>query len=155
MAPLLIQQLENLGTQVRQDACRQSQDWAALATDVERLTAAAIEAFRQIESAAAARQSPDPNAWSEAAAREFIPAFENWLAYALELKALRRDCKARGHPAAGAPEFLHAIIRSKIYGPDFDSILESLRRIERGESRGRPLEEVMDELRRQDRTAGG
>ena len=84
MAPLLIQQLENLGMQVREDTCKQEQDWAALATDIERLTAAAIEAFRQIEHAGAARQTPDPRYWSEAAACEFIPAFENWLAYALE-----------------------------------------------------------------------
>jgi hypothetical protein len=142
MDSLVVEQLEHLGDQVREEPWKTEHDWAVLADKAAELTAMAMHVLRRIEAAGARKQPTDRKMWDEAAAREFVPIFQQWFEYATKVKLLRKECKTHGFPVEGTEEFLHAYNLAKIMALDFDRTVESLRRFERGECRGRPLEEV-------------
>lgn len=133
---------------------RGDHEWAALADDVAEMTALAVHLMERIEGLAG-RKQPVTRGWDEGAAREFIPLFQQWLEYATVVKNARLACRDHGYAVEGADDFLHAYNRAKLMARDFDTVVESVNRVERGEGRGRPLREIVDELRHRPGTGGG
>lgn len=145
MASFLAEELEQLRHRLSGDRWQRDHEWAKLAEDVSEMAALAVHLLERIE-AAAARKQPAAGGWDEAAAREFVPLFRQWFDYATTVNDVRRATKEHGFDVEGAEEFLRAMNRAKVMALDFEPLTESLKRVGRGESRGRPLQEVMDEL---------
>ncbi len=116
------------------------------------MVATAMHLLDRLEAAAAERQPPRP-AWDPEALRPFIQLFREWFAHATAVLGLARQCKAHGRSVEGLHDFVHRYNLSKSLAVDFDKTVETQASWERGERRDRPLEEVMDELGRQDGTA--
>jgi hypothetical protein len=153
MPSFLAEELEQLRRRVSGDEWKRDHEWAKLAADVTEMVALALHLLDRIESAAAKEQPVDR--WDESAARRFIPLFRQWFDYATAVNEARRASEEHGYAVDDSARFLHALNRAKMMARDFDSLVESQRRIERGESGGRPLREVMDELRGRSGARGG
>ena len=154
MPSFLARQLDHFGQQVRSGAGGADGDGSAVADDAAEAVATAVYLLGRIE-AAAARAQPTPPAWDESAARRFVPLFRDWFEYATRVVALVRDGNARGFPVEGREEFIHRYNVAKMMAVDFERTAEAQGQWERGERHGRPLEEVMDELRGRTGAAGG
>lgn len=149
----LADQLDQFGRQVQSDRWKRNENWPLTAANFAEMAATAVHLLDRIE-AAAARVQPPPPAWDEAAARPFVPVFQQWFAYATTVLGMARECKSHGHLIPGVAEFIHRYNISKLFATDFEVTAEQHRRWERGELQGRPIEEVMDELRGEAGAAG-
>ena len=155
MLSFFADELNHLRQRVQSDVWKRDHDWAALADEAAEMSAMAVHLLMRIEAAASRRQPSEPGMWDESAAREFLPLFRDWFEYASGVRDIRAACKSHGYPVEGAEDFLHAYNRAKMMALDFDALVASVRGIEQGSCRGRPLEEVANELRRQHRAGGG
>jgi uncharacterized protein YukE len=154
MPSFLAQELEQLRRSVDGEQWKRDHEWSALADDASEMAALAVHLLARVD-AAAAKKQPAGGGWDEAAARAFVPLFRQWLEYATRVDQARRACKQHGYTVEGADAFLHALNRARIMAVDFESVVEAHRRLERGEARGRPLQEVVDELRGHPGAGGG
>jgi hypothetical protein len=145
MPAFLAEQLDHFGRQVRSDAWKGEHHWAMLAADVGDMVALALHLLDRIE-AAAGREQPAPPAWDEAAARRCVPLFRQWFDDASAVLELARACGAQGQSVEGLSEFVHRYNSAKLIATDLDKTASAYRARQRGESNGRPIAEVLDEL---------
>lgn len=145
MPSFLVDQLEHFGQRVRATDLHGPHEWAGLADEVAEMSALAVHLLGRIDTLVLRRQAGTNSDDASAAVREFLPLYRAWSEYAVHVRALRHACKEHGYPVEGAEAFLRGCNHARMM-VDYDQIAESIRRIDRGESRGRPLDEVMDEL---------
>ncbi len=150
MVAFLDGQVELLGKQV--EASSRGGQPAELQQRIDEAVSLAMFYFQQLR--AEVDRALPPDQWDEAVARQFIPRFQSWFAMAEKTLAFLRECRVKGVTPASTEPFMFAYLESKAIALHFDQDLEASRRIERGESQGRPLQELLDELLRSGRTAG-
>jgi len=87
--------------------------------------------------------------------RPLVPLFQRWLHAARRIVDAARELRRQGQPVPEVDDLVRTINRSKPMAEDFDDFVRLNERIRRGEpGTYRPLDEVIDELRRRDQSAG-
>lgn len=87
--------------------------------------------------------------------RPLVPLFQRWLHTARRIVDTARELRMQGQPVPGIDDLVRTINRSKPMAEDFDDFVRLNQQIRSGEARTyRPLEEVLDELRRRDESEG-
>lgn len=87
--------------------------------------------------------------------RPFVPLFSRWLRTARRIKDAASQLRREGHEVAGFELLLRTMNCSKVVAEHFDHFVRLNERLARGDPGDyRPLDEVMDELRRRDRSGG-
>lgn len=150
MVAFLEGQIEFLGKQV--EAFPRGAATAELRENLDEAVSLALHYFDILRSDV--EKALPPNDWREEVARQFIPHYQRWYEMGKKTLAFIREAKALGVVPKDIEPFMHAYLEAKSAAEDFDKNLEISRRIARGESQGRPLQELIDELLRDSRAAG-
>ena len=153
MSQFLSEQLDFFGKQAHSENWREEHDAAMFCRDVEDAVAFAIQLKERIDRMAAI----DPklqNQWEEAAARLYIPWYQRWYDHAREVLEAIRRLKKQGYTVAGVDLFMKSYLQAQSIALHFDKNLESIKRIEAGQSNGIPLEQAFNEIQRRSRGSG-
>jgi hypothetical protein len=149
MSQFLSEQLDFFGKQAHAESWHQDHDAAMFCRDVEDAVAVAIQLKERIDRMAACDNNLRPGVWSEEAALGYVPWYAKWYEHAGEVLGAIRRLKANGFDVAGVDAFMKAYLQAQCFAVDFKKDLQAAKRIQAGQSDALPLQQVIDEIRRQ------
>jgi hypothetical protein len=154
MSQFLSEQLDFLGKQAHSETWREEHDAAMICRDVEDAVAVAVQLKERIDRMAECDPRLRPGKWDEEAALSYVPWYQRWFEHAGPILATVKRLKRQGYVVVGTDAFVRTYLSAKMFAVDFDKTLAAIRRVESGQSDGKPLEEVMRELQGRADAAG-
>jgi hypothetical protein len=122
---------------------------AMLCYDVEELMSIYISLFNELERGVAKASPRDK--WDQHAVDASLPVYRRLLQVGDGIRTFVRALKAKGYRVEGIEAFLSAYLRTRIAS---DTEVNMAAFANGGELNARPIQELVDELRRKDEAAG-